>query len=443
MAKASGKVMATLDLDLFSEPPSEGAVFHTRDEIITPLITLPNANTSTPLEFKIPASLDCFTDLGCTMLACEFKLQFKNGKTEDEKKIPADADLAVANNFLMSAFGGAQLCLNDIPVAVNSGVLPWSAYMEVLTQFTDEARQSWLGAAGFKKDENPSDAITDVAKARSKVFLSNNGVGRFCGPILCAPFRTKKWIVPRVDMRLTLFRNSPEFLLTYKQPDADNPKSFSLSIEKAFLYVTRKKLYENAHQSIETALVRAPARYQFEDVIAKPIILAKDTFTLDATLIDGGALPKRLDVIHIGQQAAYGSLSHNPLFLHHYYMKSMILEKNSQLVGPPLQMDFSNQDYVTAYAQFFRQNGRILEEYGNSLITYDNYGDGFTMFRFNLGNFPSDPGIKVRPEFGTLRLKLIYDQTKLSQRNDSVVLMCLMTYDREFQIDHHRTVTRI
>lgn len=181
------KIMATSELDLFSNALEEQAVSETRQENIIPSIVLPNSNTNTPLEFKIPASMDCYTDLSCTMLEVEYSIQFK-ANTDEEKKISTDEEIALVNNFLMTAFTGLQMHLNETAVVLNNNALPWSSYLQVLTSFPSEARDSWLSASGYCADEWSSDAISAGGKKRFKPFTSN-GRGRFCGPILSAPFQ--------------------------------------------------------------------------------------------------------------------------------------------------------------------------------------------------------------------------------------------------------------
>lgn len=427
------RIMVTTDLDLFGELQEETAVLESREEYIVPQIPIPNSTPGTPLEFKINASQDLYIDMANTILECNFKITFTGGGG-----VESTENVAAVNNFLNSAFSGVMVTMNGTTVVPCNGVHAWSAYLDVLTKFPSEAAESYLELAGYVP-EKPSDALTEAAKARFTTFNSN-GLGKYTGPILAPFFRNRKWILPRVETTITLFRNKPEFMLLYKQATAaengvTSAKSFVVSIEKAVLWVTRKRLHGYAHKAIETALYKTPAIYNFEEITVRMMIVSKDTFSIDASLIDGGPLPKRIDIIQVGQQAATGSLSYNPLNMASFGLTMVTLEKDGQV------HESYNMDTQRPYLQLFRHNGCLLQEVGNMALNYADWSDSHTILRFNLTQYPVEAELKIKPIIGTLRLKMQWDQKRV--RGDAIVVLAMLIYDRRMLIDHQRCVSRV
>jgi hypothetical protein len=428
----------TSDLNIFTPSPIEQAMQETRTEIIGANIPLPSSDVALPCEFKVPASPD-FTDFSNTLLELECRIQFNEQKDED-KGIPDGTEIALINNALMSFFSGIQIALNNTIVFSNNNCFAWTAYLDVLAKYKADARKSWLEASGYE-DEKSSANITDKGKTRFKHFIKS-GTGRYIGPIQHSFFLNRKFMLPGIEVVITLFRNKPEFVLLY-QNDPKQPRSFIVTFDRCSLHIVRKKLHSDFNLLMSQQLLKTPAVYEYVDIVLKPIIIPNTVFAVDTSIIDSGLLPDRIEMVQLNQQAATGSLRYNPLLFQSFNLQSLTLEKNGQAVQAPYQLDFSNGNYVRPFIDYFRNSGGCLHSSGCSPISFENYASGFMIISFNLTNFDEcDHTLKSAPEHGSLRLKMLYDSSKTRATDDSIVVMCFLKYKKQFSVDHMRTVSR-
>lgn len=436
----SDKKMAgmTRDLDLFKPAVEEKSIAETRYEIVTTNNPLPSSDVNTPLQFRIAPSTDNYIDLANTMLELELKIQYTAPKDED-RPIPSTAKLALTNNVLMSLFSGLEVSLNNKTIVTNNNCLPWTAFLDVLSKYGPDARSSWLTVSGYN-DEAPIEALTDVNKGRLKQFY-NSKTGRYIGRIQHPFFRIEKLLVPGVEILITLYRNNADFLIMGEVESGKPHPKFTITFERAYLHLSKKKLFDHIGSYFDRILYKTPAVYEFNDVVVKPIIVPANVLAIDA-LINDGQLPTKIDIIQVNQAAVAGSLYTNPLFMNYYHLKYLAIEKNGQLLKAPYQVDFKDGNYLRPYLDYFRNSGCGLNDAGMSLITYEAYKNSYMIMTFNLTHFDEcDNTLKPLAETGSLRLKVLYDSKK-SAMPDSLIIMCLLTFPRDFAIDAHRGVTR-
>lgn len=428
----------TADLDLFSPAPEENSVSESRLEVIPVNISLPNGDVNTPLEFRVPSAPDWYTDISPTILEVHMKIQFASGETEADKAIPKTKQIGLINNALMSMFSGVSVQWNNQVVLSNNNCLPWTAYLDVLSQFSYDARKSWLSASGWY-DGGLGSVSPQAIKAFQPFF--ENGTGHFIGPIQLDFCRMRKYILPGIEMIMRLFRQDPSFfIISEKEPG--KTETYKVLIERAYLHVRRVKLTETAQNIINNHLQKSDAIYEFMDTIVKPIIVPENVFSIDVNLYDG-VLPSRLDIVQLTQGDYTGPASYGPFYFRFADMKSVTLEKNGILVAPPYQCDFRKSNYARMFLDYFKNSGCSLDRAGMSEISYDNYKDGYTIMSFNLERFDECyTNLKASAEKGSLRLKIEYDIIPASINLRPLVILCLFKFKRTYYLDSQRMLTQ-
>lgn len=430
-------ITATTDLDLFSPAPEEQSVAESRVEIVPVNIPLPNWDVSTPLEFRIPSAADWYTDFSPCILELYMKIQYV-AEAETDKAIPKTKQIGLVTNTLMTMFSGISVHWNNQLVLQNNNCLPWTAYLDVLSQYSYDARKSWLSASGWY--DGGLGGISAEAQQAFAPFFENN-TGRFIGPIQASFFRMNKYLVPGVETIIRLFRQDPLFFIINSK-DPAKVENFQVVIERAYLHIKRIKLFEASHMAIERHLSSAPAIYDFMDTIMKPIIIPEKVFSVDINLYDG-KLPSRLDIIHLPQVDFTGPVSKNPFYFQFADMKNVQLEKNGMVVAPPYQCDFAKKNYARMYLDYFKNSGCSLDRAGMSEFNYDKYGDGYAIMSFNLTRFDEcNTNLKPTDEHGSLRLKIEYDVKPADISVRPLVILCLFKFKRAVKLDSQRMLTQ-
>ena len=97
-----------------------------------------------------------------------------------------------------------------------------------------------------------------------------------------------------------------------------------------------------------------------------------------------GRLPKRLVVGFVTNDAFNGTLSTNPFnFQHFNYNFFTLYVDGVQIPGKPLQPDFENNKYITAYHTLFSGTGIHYMDEGNN-ISREEYPQGYALLVFDI-----------------------------------------------------------
>ena len=146
--------------------------------------------------------------------------------------------------------------------------------------------------------------------------------------------------------------------------------------------------------------------------------------------------PTRLVVALVDSSAFNGNYSQSPFEFKHYKINSLALYLDGQQIPTKaLKPDFVNKNYARSYLSLFMGTGSAWKDTGNS-ITYDAYGDGYTMFCFDLSPSLTD-GDMVEPlKTGSLRLEINMKEPL----ENSIHIILYAQMDSCIEIDRSRQV---
>jgi len=159
-----------------------------------------------------------------------------------------------------------------------------------------------------------------------------------------------------------------------------------LEILDATLMVRKVKLSPTVLLAHAAALEKAPAKYPLTRVQVQTVTIPLGLRDKSIPNLHIGQIPKRIVIGFIANQAHNGSYQHNPHNYQHFNLNYLSLYVDAQQYpAQPLTPDFANKNYVEAYNTLFAGTGIHFKDEGND-ITYSEFGNGFTLYAFDLSS---------------------------------------------------------
>jgi hypothetical protein len=394
------------DCDMFSVQPTQTSIIG--DNIIT-LKPVSSLDSKTQIEFNYSgAGLDKYVDLSDLWLRLEVSLT-KSSTVPAAGAAPAvdKWETGFVNNALWSFFSGCEIYINEISITPNTDHFNTKRMLHSLLHSSKDAVDSYLTAAGFALDIK-ADGTSNDLKAndtnigwakRLQPFLNGNRVvlrARLFGGI----FDQHKLLPSGCTLRIKFVFAEPNFYLWTDQ----NTSESELIVRDATLELRQVQVSQATVLSHKQVHEKKNMIFEFNNEEIK-------TFTLPTQIADfhihncySGILPDKICVAFCSQTAFHGNIKQNPYHFSNVGLTSLSLYLNG--VEKRLD-DFSfanNGNYNVPYTHFHQALGTHHNE--GKIITYPMYGNGYTLFYFDLT--PDKSGHidhKSIKQIGNLRIK--------------------------------------
>ena len=367
------------ELDLFSVPMTQTSIESASYVEYNPISTLTDG---TPIEFVINGSGQDYLDLANTHLYVKAQILKANSQPID-----ANSEVGPVNLILQSLFSEVDIKLNDVLITSTNNTYAYRAYLETLLSYGSDAKNSQLGASLFIKDEagkmenaNPREDDANVGlKKRHSYFTDGRNVD-LLGRLHADLFYQQKYIPNDVTLRIRLIRSPNNFCLMSSTPN----ENYKIHISECKIYVRRVKISPSVFVAHAKALEYGSAKYPIHRIICKTYTVPRGNLDSCQENVFAGQLPTRLVIGCVDNDAFNGNYEKNPFNFKHYNMSQLkvYLDGQQQTVRP-LELNFANSQYVTAYMSLFTGTGKQFEDAGNG-IHRDDYARGYTLYAFDL-----------------------------------------------------------
>ena len=204
------------------------------------------------------------------------------------------------------------------------------------------------------------------------------------------------YLLDNVELRIRLDLNPSSYVLLTDQAD----QTYSYKIKLAKLYVEKIIPHPSALVSLNKTMLTKNINIEY--VVDTPIIktcvfpTGYTSLTLDNTF--NGSIPNKLYLFFISQAALNGDYTRNPTFLQNCNLSSVRVDVNGNVQS---QLTGSFPNNVTQY--FIKSLINIGSE--KTLLIYNNYKSGRTIFVFDLTNTNSSDCINIQRR-GNLKISL-------------------------------------
>ena len=321
-------------------------------------------------------------------------------------------------------------------MAYDSGdVYHYRSYLETHLNAGQEEKFTILKVAGYEADAPPEHIDDDANEGwltRAQPFRESHQV-EFMAPISCELCNQEKFLIPRVDLRLELTRNTNQFALLFF---AQNP-DFNLEVTDVKWYVKKVNPVESISLALESALLRNTVKYPVRRIQIKTLHLTAGRRDTPTNNLFYGQIPRRLVVGLVANDAYHGAYNRSPFNFQNFSARSIQIQAGGKSYPPnPLTFDYANNQFVRPYVQMCEDLGLTATRRMN-WIGMDEFKNGDCLYVFNLT--PDEPT--------TDNWQLVQDgSTSISIHFENAVpaggirLICMAEFDGLISIDRFRHV---
>jgi len=374
-----------------------------------------NANT---IDFVINGSESEYLDLNDTLLYLRYKVVSNDGKA-----LPATSVVTPANFFMNALFSDVCLTLNDTVIEGGNHMYPYKSTIESIFGFNEDAKNIQLLPMGYEDEE-----------IERKKWLVNSRIGELAGALRLDFVNQPKYLIPSVNVKITLHRSKDKFALIHGAGDP------VIKIIHAKLYVRRVKVNAAVALGHQVGLAKKNAIYPYNrNQVVSYSIPAGSLSSFKENLFSNTLLPKFVVVGFVTAAAFTGTeLESDPFKFEHFGVCSVGLYRDGQSIPyrdcyePNFKLGHCVREYVksivhcTQHMNTNLTNGIDLEKFENG---------GYTLFTFNL-----TPDFDMHqcqmPRDGNLRLEIKFAKALAKSINVIVYGM----FDSQLQITKDRKI---
>jgi len=348
------------------------------------------------LEFIIHPSDREFINTENVFLEVKLKITQGNGEPLDE-----NSHVSVIDGLGHTLISRSTVYLNSTICESNAYKGIWEYVKSIVSSRVSE-ESSTLRANYYRRVKSTCiDTVTDgyftqpSSEERQIIQEVKNGIHLMI-PLNLNISSADFYLLDNVELRIRLDLNPASYILLSNQSD----NLYSYEIQLAKIHVEKISPQPSALLSLNKTLLNKNMNIEY--VLDIPLIKTHvfpsgyNTLTIDNAF--NGFIPNKLFVFFIAQSAMSGSYTRNPIFLQNCNLSSLTLNVNGN-IHSHLTGSFPNS--ITQY--MIKSLINLGSE--NTLITYENYKSGRTIFVFDLSNTNSSDCVNISRK-GNVRLSL-------------------------------------
>ncbi len=420
------------ELSLFEVPPSQVVI----DESQLYPCTLVNSLSDTSnLTFTLDGAGDYYLDLQNTYLYVKCRI-LKNDGTRLTQDEPNRSRVACVNNTLHSLWSQIDCYIGGKLMTSTTPTHAYKAMIENVLKFSKEKtdcqnaciglyNDTNIGNVNFEGDHRNTGHMKRYNRARGSAEME------FYGPLTLDILNLNKLLLNNVDVKLILKPAANKWKLISSEVD----EAYKLSLTDVQLFVRRVKVTPSLILAHERSLERATAKYCYNKVECSVRNLTMGLRTHKCgQIIEGNEIPKKIIFGFVSDTSLSGAYNENPFNFHHYNIQKATLKvEGREIAGSPLNFDFENGNYTRAFLSLIFNH---MNENHTTMIDYNNYKSGLSLFGFNTAIDNDDNETLSLIRTGNCTLELVFNEALPHP-------VCLIVYsvkDQIFEIDRKRKI---
>jgi hypothetical protein len=425
------------ELSLFETLPTQTAITKGKLVPIHPTTAIAGSDV---IEFNITTGDREYIDLRESTLYFKMKITKADNTALNVDAGPAGQVYPI-NYPVATFFKHVEVLLNGKQIGSSNSLYPYRSMMEVLLNYTRDAKNHQLRAGGYYKDlddlETTGNTITNEtatnkgAIARFKMSKYNKSF-ELEGRIHNEMFEQGKLLLSKLPLTIKLTKANPNFALM----SASNDTEYKLTIEKALFNASIKTISSSISLAHEKRLLTANAKYPVTRIEMRYFTKAAGSASLSETNLCQGEIPKRIVIGLVESTAKNGALNKNPFNFKHFNVTNVKLTVNGEeMPYNELKMNFGAEEVVSGFMTLFR-GSKLWSSNNSNYITLKDYRTGYTLYVFNMA--PDDAGSDAFQLSKTGNVTI--DITASEATTTAISIIALFEYDSFLEIDKNRTV---
>lgn len=426
MAKQGVVNFVRSETDLFTEPGYDLTLQSSHRVEYHPITNI--TDRTTPIMFIIQGADSQYIDFSETQLYVRCKVTSSTGAV----RVATLENVAPVNNFLHSLFQQVKIELNDTVITPPTVLYPYKAFIETALSYGREYTKSQAQAGLYGKEVDPT-VSDDKWKERQKI-CNNSKVFEVCGKLRTDIFNQNRYLIPGVDVSISLVRSPDSFSLFAEAPATGNLDACQVHILEAKLVVQKHTLLPSiALQHAKLLDQGHPVCYPMRRGDIKSFSMPTGTLQYTNESLMQGMLPDRLVIGIVSSTAVHGTYLENPFNFVQAGVRSIQVTVNSeQISSQTFELDFDNKKSIEAYYSIFSGLGLANVDSGIDL-TFGMFKTGKTLYVFDLRH--QHDGFAI-PRYGSVKV----DIKLRTSTTSAMTVICHCDYPAVLHIDKHRHV---
>ena len=426
----SSKIGMVSQLNYFNLPPTQGVVEKTR---YTSLYTTSSDPNASPLEFKIPQSGQDFIDLSRSKLDLVVCVRLNKEKIKEADYV------APVNVLLQSLFSQVDIFLNHVRVTTSTTNYAYRAYIPLMLSMNAESKETFLDTQMFAKDDGNLDDPKSNNDGTNTGLLTRQKYVRLgqdlqlVGPLYTDIWQSKRWLIPGVTAKLTLYRNSNSFvLMTHLNKD------YKIVIKQAKLIACYCTLFQPAYLSHEAALSISPAYYPLTKTVIKNYSLPGTESEKVYNDVFSGKVPEKVVIGFVRDDAYTGDLTKNPFNFQHFNAKFVGVYHNGEPVpGRAFEPKFNkDSQYNAKFTDCYEALLKFCRGTNAVDITRKDFASGYSFFCFDIEQNTENENMMSLYKTGNINIEV-----KLRDKlGYTIQVIAVGTFPYLMKINKHREV---
>lgn len=412
------------ETELFSEVPYEISKANSVVVVHHPVTAI--ADQQGPLEFHVSQSDSQYVNLRSIRL----KLKVKVTKADGSALVGTDV-VSPCQNFAHSMFRSVQCWLNECLITPSSENYPYRAYFETLLGFGKEMKKTHAALALWdrEKDLTCMDEKKDDGFKRRFEKIKNSKIVELIGRPFLDLTAASQYLPPGINIRINFSRSSPDFCLISK-----STSPYRYEILDAKLLVEKITLLPSlALEHIKQLESGKPINLMLRRVELRTFTLSPGILTLNNENLLTGLIPYRVIISVLPSINYLGSLGKNPFIFNNNGVSFINLCVNGEPVHTPLELDYANDFYASAYDQLFRGLEVDNEDLGLD-ITLEQFKESCCFYVYNIADCREG---YIPPRHGSVSLELKFK----SAITEAMTVMAYIESPAVLQCDKYKNIS--
>ena len=361
-----------------------------------------------------------------------------NEETEDGENEIEKYDVCPTNCLLGGLFQKVDLTIQqkNISSDIQTYSFPYKYMIDTLVNTRQEVdigklfvkdKPATINASSLvKTGMNSDNFISPNTSLTSRVkIISKSREFELFGSIGLDFFDQSRLLLHNTNIGLKFYQSSPEFCLL-----SESNLRYNIKIIEARLRLCHINLDPAVSVAISDTLKLKPAQYPYTSSKIHSYSIAKGSSSATITDLFSGQCPEKLFVFMVDSESAAGTFRANQYNFQHFNLNEIgFYVDNISLPSKPLKLDFGKTASESNYIEAWQ---RLRELNPNSIISYEDFHRGYTIFCFDLGNYTELPILNS----GTTKLELRFK----SPLENSVTVFTYGQFKSCLSIDAARNV---
>ena len=412
------------ELDVFTVPPTQVVVKRGFWEEIQPINSISNDG---PFKFRIPPDPN-YIQLNKNFLYIQFRI--KTPTVAPNTPVP---DYAAINLIGKTFFKQVKCFIANKLIYDSSDKYAYRAFLETELNYGIDSKDSHVQSAFYYKENGMKiDTKDNESFKQRSVFFKDDAIVEVMAPLHIDLFLQDRYLINYIDLRIELHKNSDNFVLQCCE-DA----TLQLEILKMKWYVRKVEILDSVNLALESVMKTSTIKYPIRRVQMTNLHVANPARETPHVALFSGQLPRRIVFGCIEGDAYRGNIKKSPFMFKNFGITDVKVTSGGQTFpAQPLQLDFKNNVYITAFNQLFEALDMARENKGNSINRLD-YKNTHCLFAFDLTPDEDDNGHWDLIKEGTTSIDIKFAD-KLP--DSGVEIIVYAEFDNLLMIDKDRNV---